>query len=145
MLASELGLHAIHWADEARVQAEGFRPDPQYPLLVETQMQLEEYFASRRKVFKLPLAPSGTPFQMQIWKLLQDIPFGKTASYGELAALAGDANASRAVGMANNRNPIPIIIPCHRVIGSSGALTGFGGGLLNKSILLDLESQHRLF
>ncbi len=145
ILASELGLHAVHWEDEAQIQAEGFHHDPHYPLLIETQKQLEEYFASRRKTFDLPLAPRGTPFQLQIWQLLQDIPFGQTATYGELAALAGDPKASRAVGMANNRNPIPIIIPCHRVIGRSGALTGFGGGLLNKSILLDLESQHRLF
>ncbi len=145
MLASELGLHAVNWEQEEIVAAEGFKPDPDYPLLLETEKQLNEYFACERKVFSLPLAPRGTPFQLQIWKLLLDIPFGQTATYGELATRAGDPNASRAVGMANNKNPIPIIIPCHRVIGSSGALTGFGGGLLNKSLLLDLESQHRLF
>lgn len=145
LLASELGLHAVNWAEESTVRMEGFRPDPDYPLLTETQKQLDQYFAGQRKLFELPLAPRGTPFQLQIWKLMLDIPFGQTATYGELAALAGDANASRAVGLANNRNPIAIIIPCHRVIGRSGALTGFGGGLLNKSILLDLESQFRLF
>jgi methylated-DNA-[protein]-cysteine S-methyltransferase len=145
LLASERGLHAVNWVEERIVQAEGFKPDPEYPLLVETQKQLEEYFASQRKIFELPLAPRGTPFQLQIWKLLLDIPFGQTATYGELAVLAGDVNASRAVGMANNRNPIAIIVPCHRVIGRSGALVGFGGGLMNKSLLLDLESQFRLF
>jgi len=145
LLASECGLHAVNWAEEDVVRAEGFKPAPAYPLLVETQKQLEEYFAGQRRVFDLPLAPRGTPFQLQIWKLLLEIPFGQTATYGELAALAGDINASRAVGMANNKNPIAIIVPCHRVIGRSGALVGFGGGLLNKSILLDLESQFRLF
>lgn len=145
LLASERGLHAVNWVEEEIVRAEGFKPDPEYPLLVETQKQLEEYFAGQRRVFDLPLAPRGTPFQLLIWKLLLEIPFGQTATYGELAALAGDIHASRAVGMANNRNPIAIIVPCHRVIGRSGALVGFGGGLLNKSILLDLESQFRLF
>lgn len=145
MLASEHGLHAINWEGEDQVRAEGFQPEPEHPLLMETERQLKEYFASQRKVFDLPLAPRGTPFQLQIWKLLLDIPFGQTVTYGELAASAGDPNASRAVGMANNKNPIPIIIPCHRVIGRSGALVGFGGGLENKSILLDHESQFRLF
>jgi methylated-DNA-[protein]-cysteine S-methyltransferase len=102
--------------------------------------QLQEYFAGRRQVFELPLAPLGTPFQLKVWQLLAEIPYGQTRSYGELAKALGDANKSRAVGMANGRNPIPIILPCHRVIGSSGALVGFGGGLAIKRALLLLEA-----
>jgi len=104
--------------------------------------QLEEYFAGNRKTFDLPLKPSGTAFQMAVWRALQDIPYGQTRSYGEIAAAVGNAKASRAVGMANNRNPISIIIPCHRVIGSDGRLVGYGGGLPIKVALLDLEKNH---
>jgi methylated-DNA-[protein]-cysteine S-methyltransferase len=106
--------------------------------------QLEAYFAGERREFDLPLAPEGTPFQREVWKMLQRIPYGETLSYGELARRLGrPAGASRAVGAANGRNPIPIVIPCHRVIGSNGSLTGFGGGLVVKRRLLALEAKHR--
>ena len=104
--------------------------------------QLEAYFAGELKRFDLPLplAPSGTAFQLKVWRALQEIPYGEVASYGEVARAIGNPKAVRAVGGANARNPIPIIIPCHRVIGSDGSLTGFGGGLTTKQRLLDLES-----
>ena len=93
----------------------------------------------RRKVFDLPLAPEGTPFQQEVWALLRTIPYGSTLSYGQVAAALGRPRAARAVGLANNRNPIPIIIPCHRVVGSGGQLTGYAGGLGRKRFLLELE------
>lgn len=101
--------------------------------------QLQDYFDGRRETFQLPLAPQGTPFQMEVWRELANIPFGTTISYGELARRIGRPAASRAVGAANGSNPIPIILPCHRVIGSNGSLTGFGGGLATKKWLLALE------
>ncbi len=102
--------------------------------------QLHAYFAGDLEDFDLPLAPDGTPFQQQVWKELCNIPYGETISYGELARRIRNPNASRAVGLANGSNPIPIIIPCHRVIGSNGKLTGYGGGLPIKEKLLALES-----
>ena len=101
--------------------------------------QLQGYFGGELREFDLPLAPEGTPFQLAVWSKLREIPYGETISYGELAARVGNPKASRAVGMANGRNPLPIVVPCHRVIGSSGKLTGFGGGLGTKQLLLDLE------
>lgn len=105
----------------------------------ETIYQLRSYFAGELETFDLPLAPEGTPFQLEVWRSLCEIPFGKTISYGELARRIGNPNASRAVGLANGSNPIPIVIPCHRVIGSNGKLTGYGGGLPIKEKLLALE------
>lgn len=105
----------------------------------ETASQLREYFEGKRTDFDLPMAPSGTPFQLKVWQELCRIPYGETISYGELAKRTGNANASRAVGMANGRNPLPIIVPCHRVIGANGKLTGFGGGIWRKEKLLALE------
>jgi methylated-DNA-[protein]-cysteine S-methyltransferase len=101
--------------------------------------QLKGYFAGKVRRFDLPLAPEGTAFQQMVWKALQTIPYGETLSYGGLARRIGRPTASRAVGAANGRNPIPIIIPCHRVIGAAGSLTGFGGGLSTKRKLLELE------
>ncbi|HEX7046190.1 MAG TPA: methylated-DNA--[protein]-cysteine S-methyltransferase [Gammaproteobacteria bacterium] len=101
--------------------------------------QLEEYFAGKRKDFDLPLAPAGTVFQQSVWKALMTIPFGKAVSYSDIANSIGNPNAVRAVGLANGRNPIPIVIPCHRVIGKDGSLTGYGGGLPIKEKLLALE------
>jgi methylated-DNA-[protein]-cysteine S-methyltransferase len=101
--------------------------------------QLDEYFAGRRRRFDLPLAPAGTPFQRQVWEALAAIPYGETRTYGEVARSLGRPDASRAVGAANGANPLPIVIPCHRVVGSDGSLTGFGGGLETKSALLELE------
>ncbi|WP_415881732.1 methylated-DNA--[protein]-cysteine S-methyltransferase [Neptuniibacter sp. QD34_54] len=103
--------------------------------------ELSEYFAGKRVRFDVPLAPNGTKFQQSVWNALNDIPYGKTCSYGEVAKKIGKPKAARAIGMANNRNPIPIIIPCHRVLGSNGNLTGYAGGLENKSYLLNLETK----
>lgn len=110
-------------------------------ILKEAKAQLDEYFAGKRKSFDLPLAPDGTAFQHRVWKALQEIPYGETRSYGEIARAIGSDKAARAVGMANNRNPIPIIIPCHRVVGANGKLVGYGGGLEIKAQLLHLEKQ----
>ncbi len=107
--------------------------------LREAVRQLTAYFAGKLRSFDLPLAPRGTVFQQQVWRALQQIPYGETASYGELAKRIGNPNAVRAVGLANGANPISIIIPCHRVIGSNGSLTGYGGGLPIKRALLALE------
>lgn len=106
---------------------------------VETIRQLQAYFAGELENFILELAPEGTPFQLEVWRRLCDIPYGETISYGELAGRIGNPKASRAVGLANGSNPIPIVIPCHRVIGSNGKLTGYGGGLPIKEKLLALE------
>ena len=111
-------------------------------LFAEAARQLGDYFAGKRHSFDLPLAPSGTPFQRDVLAALQQIPYGETRSYGELAKAVGRPKASRAVGAANGRNPLPIVIPCHRAIGSDGSLTGFGGGLATKRFLLDLERRH---
>ncbi len=109
------------------------------PLLAEGKRQLLEYFAGERREFDLPLSPRGTPFREGVWKALLDIPYGKTGTYRELAAAIGNPKAVRAVGQANHFNPIPIIIPCHRVIGADGSLTGYGGGTELKRQLLELE------
>ena len=111
-------------------------------LLKEAGRQLKDYLAGKRKFFELPLAPAGTEFQQNVWMALQEIPYGKTCSYGEIAENIGHPQAFRAVGMANNKNPIPIFIPCHRVIGANGKLVGYAGGLDVKKYLLDLEKQH---
>lgn len=105
------------------------------------QRQLEEYFCGRRRQFDLPLRMEGTPFQQEVWRALTEIPYGEVVTYGEIARRIGRPRACRAVGMANHNNPISIIVPCHRVIGASGALTGYGGGLNVKEMLLELESK----
>lgn len=112
---------------------------------VHVKQQLAAYFAGERQEFNIALAPEGTQFQQSVWKALTTIPYGKTCSYGDIAHQIGKPKASRAVGAANGKNPIPIIIPCHRVIGSTGKLTGFGGGLEAKETLLGLEQQARDF
>jgi methylated-DNA-[protein]-cysteine S-methyltransferase len=109
------------------------------PLLKEAVKQLNCYFAGELKEFSIPLEPSGTAFMKQVWSALCEIPYGKTASYKDIAEKVGNPKAARAVGLANNRNPIPIFIPCHRVIGANGSLTGYRGGLEMKKKLLDLE------
>ena len=103
--------------------------------------ELESYFAGERTRFESPLAPRGTPFQLRVWAFLRTIPYGETTTYGEIARKLGQPNACRAVGAANGRNPIPVVIPCHRVVGADGSLTGFGGGLEIKRALLDLEAR----
>jgi methylated-DNA-[protein]-cysteine S-methyltransferase len=109
----------------------------------EARRQLTAYFAGTLTVFDLPLRPGGTPFQQQVWQALREIPYGETRSYGRLAAAIGRPAAVRAVGRANGSNPLPIVIPCHRVIGSDGTLTGYGGGLAAKQWLLELERRGR--
>lgn len=113
------------------------------PLLDEAFCQLGEYLAGKRKVFDLPLSPVGTDFQKKCWDALRRIPYGEIATYGDIAREVGNPKGFRAVGMANNRNPVAVFIPCHRVIGSDGSLTGFGGGLDVKKKLLDLEQAYK--
>ncbi|WP_019874928.1 methylated-DNA--[protein]-cysteine S-methyltransferase [Sporichthya polymorpha] len=131
------------YMDDARhlPPAERFGPpdDGSSVVLKEADLQLGEYFAGERTVFDLPLAAEGTPFQRRVWDALCEIPYGETISYGELARRIGQPTASRAVGLANGRNPISVVVPCHRVIGSSGKLVGYGGGLSRKQTLLELE------
>ncbi|MDF2143905.1 methylated-DNA--[protein]-cysteine S-methyltransferase [Knoellia sp. p5-6-4] len=118
------------------------------PVLARAAAQLEEYFAGERTEFDLPLAAQGTEFQRRVWAELVTIPYGETATYGELARRLGNPTGSRAVGLANGRNPLGIVVPCHRVVGTSGDLTGYGGGLPRKRLLLDLEARvagRRLF
>ena len=112
------------------------------PLLQKAAFQMREYLRGERKNFNLPLAPEGTSFQRQVWKALQDIPYGETRSYKDIAVVIGKPKAMRAVGMANHHNPISFIIPCHRVIGANGSLVGYGGGLELKKKLLDLEKTY---
>lgn len=146
IITSPAGLHAILWDNNRKNQQNEkiFKRLPQVKnekTLTATKKQLKEYFQGQRKVFDLPLVIHGTDFQMQAWRQLLKIPYGKTISYGTQAAKIGDKNKARAVGMANGLNPISIIIPCHRVIGSQGHLTGFGGGIDKKAYLLDLEQR----
>jgi methylated-DNA-[protein]-cysteine S-methyltransferase len=129
--------------------------NPRYPyepaprgedkIIANARRQLDAYFAGKLRAFDLPLAPQGTEFQQRVWKALLKIPYGKTRSYGEQAVTIGSPKAVRAVGLANGRNPIAIIIPCHRVIGANGSLTGYGGGMDRKRLLLDLEQGAPLF
>jgi len=111
------------------------------PLLRQAVEELREYFAGIRRVFSLPLAPEGTPFQQEVWAALREIPYGETRTYGQIAARIGRPRAARAVGMANNRNPVGIVVPCHRVVGVSGALVGYAAGLRVKRHLLELEAR----
>ena len=140
-------------ADETTLRMISFR-EGRYPgkvadgwrrggaVVANAREQLGEYFAGRRRLFDLPLAPSGTAFQLRVWRALQDIPYGATCSYGEQARAMGQPRAVRAVGAANGRNPIPIVVPCHRVIGGDGRLTGYAGGLGIKKFLIELEGRH---
>jgi methylated-DNA-[protein]-cysteine S-methyltransferase len=145
LVASDTGLVAILWPDETpnRVRLANLIENPTHPILLEAERQVHEYFAGKRQSFSVPLDMRGTPFQQNVWKALLGIPFGQTRSYGELARQIGTPRGVRAVGAANGRNPLSIVVPCHRVIGASGKLTGFAGGLATKSHLLDFErSKH---
>ena len=143
LVASDRGLAAVLWENErqGRVPLRLEKEAPEHPVLVEAERQLREYFDGRRTRFDLTLDVSGTPFQRQVWNALLTIPFGETRSYGEIARQIGRPTAARAVGAANGRNPLSIVAPCHRVVGSSGALTGFAGGLDTKARLLALEGR----
>ena len=139
-IAEEAGaISRVFFSDEKK--CDGYET-ADTPLIQKAAAQLAEYFDGKRTKFDLPLALHGTDFQVSVWQALQTIPFGQTSSYAGIAALIGNAKAYRAVGMANNRNPIVIIVPCHRVIGHNGDLTGYGGGLPVKQFLLDLEQRH---
>jgi methylated-DNA-[protein]-cysteine S-methyltransferase len=141
LIASDAALVGI-WFEQGRdaLRGDASLVERGSDLLARARTQLEEYFAGQRREFDLPLEPRGTQFQRRVWDRLQTIRYGQTTTYGALARELGDAQASRAVGLANGSNPIPIVIPCHRVIGADGSLTGFGGGLPIKRALLELES-----
>ncbi len=143
LAADDAGLRSIDFVNGRQPGKRPAYPDPSSranpAVLREAIRQLAAYFAGELEIFDLPLAPEGTPFQLAVWRRLNDIPYGETISYGELARRLGNPKASRAVGLANGANPIPIVIPCHRVIGSNGKLTGYGGGLPIKEKLLALE------
>jgi methylated-DNA-[protein]-cysteine S-methyltransferase len=124
-----------------RIKLGAARLNPQHPILLEAERQLKEYFFGERTEFNLPLEPNGSAFQKKVWRALGEIPFGQTRSYSELAKAVGSAKACRAVGAANGRNPLAIVVPCHRVIGSDGSLTGYAGGLEVKAALLALEAR----
>lgn len=141
LVADESSLVAVLWPNDgpSRVQLDGTRENLHHPILREADRQLTEYFQGERTAFELPLSLRGTAFQRRVWQQLLRIPYGQTRSYGRLAAEIGNASAWRAVGLANRYNPLSIIVPCHRVIGASGKLTGFAGGLEAKAKLLELE------
>jgi methylated-DNA-[protein]-cysteine S-methyltransferase len=141
LVASNEGLVAVLWQNDrpSRMRVGELVEDDEHPILLKAERQLGEYFAGKRKEFEVPLDMRGTSFQKNVWEALLAIPFGETRSYGQLAKQLGNPNATRAVGAANGRNPLSIIVPCHRVIGSTGKLTGFGGGLETKAHLLNLE------
>ncbi len=134
------GLHMVTSHD--RVELSGALEDPQAAPLIAARLQLEEYFSGTRRIFDLPLRLEGTVFQQRVWRALVSIPFGETLSYRRLAERIGNPKAMRAVGLANGRNPIAVIVPCHRVIGADGSLVGFGGGLERKRWLLAHEGAH---
>ena len=143
LIASDQGLVAVLWENEnpRRVRLSESFENECHPNLVEAERQLGEYFAGRRHDFSVPLDMRGTRFQKDVWEELRTIPFGETRSYGQLARRLGNPRATRAVGAATGRNPLSIIVPCHRVIGSDGQLTGFAGGLSAKTHLLKLEQR----
>jgi methylated-DNA-[protein]-cysteine S-methyltransferase len=148
LVASDKGLVAVLWENDnpRRVRLNELVEDKQHLVLLETERQLGEYFEGKRKTFSIALDMRGTPFQRSVWEALLAIPFGETRSYGQLAKQLGNPQAVRAVGAANGRNPVSIIVPCHRVIGSTGKLTGFAGGLNTKAHLIGLEeNSHLLF
>ena len=135
LCADEAGIY------EVKFGAQSSRADAS-ELLDRAQRELEEYFAGRRRAFSVPLSIHGTAFQQAVWRALMEIPYGKTATYGEIAKAIGREKACRAVGMANHVNPLPIFVPCHRVVGAGGRLTGYAGGLEIKQFLLELEENN---
>ena len=143
LVASDAGLAAVLWEDDdpLRVRLGAGEEAPDHPVLAAAGRQLDEYFAGERTEFDLKLDFRGTEFQVRVWRALLEIPYGATRSYGQIAARIGQPAAVRAVGAANGRNPISIVAPCHRVIGATGKLTGFAGGLAVKGFLLDLEAR----
>ena len=143
LVASASALVAVLWENERpnRGKLDAMKFDPQQPILLETEHQLAEYFAGARSEFDLPLEPEGSAFQKKVWQALRAIPFGQTRSYLDLAKAVGSSKAARAVGAANGKNPLSIIVPCHRVVGANRALTGYAGGLNTNAALLALEAR----
>jgi methylated-DNA-[protein]-cysteine S-methyltransferase len=143
LVASSNALVAVLWERERpnRVKLDTMTLDPRHPILLETERQLAEYFSGERIQFDLPLQPRGSEFQKKVWQALREIPFGQTRSYLDLAKALGSSKAARAVGAANGKNPLSIIVPCHRVVGADGSLTGFAGGVETKAALLALENR----
>ena len=146
LIASSKALVAVLWEREQpnRVKLDTAELDPDHPILLEAERQLSEYFAGKRTQFDLPLEPRGTKFQMKVWQALREIPFGQTRSYLDLAKAIGSPKAVRAVGAANGKNPLSIVVPCHRVIGADRSLTGFADGLETKAALLALEAKRSM-
>lgn len=148
ILVSDLGLHAVFWEkdlDKEKIRSiiQSLEYSENHPMMALTRRQLCEYFSGKRFNFSLPLVMEGTVFQKSAWEQLLRIPYGETISYLEQATRLGDSKKARAVGMANSKNPISIVVPCHRVIAKSGELAGFGGGIENKRILLELERKSK--
>lgn len=143
LVASDKGLMAILWENDNpnRIPLKSCMENKKHPILEQVETELKAYFNKQLKVFSVPLDFSGTVFQEKVWEALRTIPFGETRSYQQIAHQIGHAKAVRAVGAANGKNPISIIVPCHRVIGANGKLTGFAGGLSTKKYLLDFEKQ----
>ena len=143
LVAGDEGLSGVYFEGQkyhAQVEPE-WRRDPRHAPLRQAQRELVEYFGGERKRFETALAPEGTPFQRSVWKAISTVGFGETLTYGELACRAGCAGSARAAGAATGRNPLTILVPCHRIVGSSGSLTGYAGGLDRKRALLALESR----
>jgi methylated-DNA-[protein]-cysteine S-methyltransferase len=143
LIATDNGLAAVLWENDppSRVRLSPLTEDKNHPILLQAERQLAEYLDGKRETFSIALDPAGTPFQNRVWDALKTIPFGETRSYGDIARQIGNPKAVRAVGAANGKNPISVIVPCHRVIGASGSLTGFAGGLKTKERLLNLEAK----
>jgi methylated-DNA-[protein]-cysteine S-methyltransferase len=139
LLGDDRRLRGLYMQDGRKPARVAVDWEPDASAFTDTIAQLDEYFDGRRTTFELSLDMRGSPFEQRVWRALQDIPYGKTASYGEVAQRVGQPSAARAVGLANGRNPIAVIVPCHRVIGANGTLTGYGGGLERKQLLLELE------
>ncbi|MGJ1262249.1 methylated-DNA--[protein]-cysteine S-methyltransferase [Sphingobacterium spiritivorum] len=146
LVATGAGLAAVLWEGEDYTRTKLSVPErnDQNPILLQTEQQLTEYFAKARTTFDIPLDFSGTEFQKKVWKALLNVPFGKTITYGGLAKILGDIKAVRAVGGALNKNPVAIIVPCHRIVGATGKMVGFAGGIANKTILLNLENKYKM-
>ena len=141
LIADDKYLRAVVWEKKSAIVCKSVEaaPDDNHPVLVETEKQLAEYFSGKRRTFELSTQADGTAFQKQVWEELEKIPYGERKSYRDIAECVGRAKAYRAVGLANSKNPLSIIVPCHRVVGVSGKLTGFAGGLPTKDYLLQLE------
>lgn len=139
LLANDEGLCGIYYQEHKNAPELDCRANSEHSILKEAQQQLSEYFSGRRQEFSLPLALEGTPFMLSVWNALAGIPYGTTLTYGQLAQNIGSPKAFRAVGRTNGLNPVSIVLPCHRVVGSNGKLTGYAGGLANKEWLLDHE------